>query len=185
MKPRIILGVAAATVFALVGCAKPAAGPTSQDQPPSATPPPSVTATPTPTPVGEEQIGGTAVILEDGRHPVHLESVDANQRKITFDLVIFLTGQKAEEEWAKEHPGEEGPPNDYMIVNNNPKLRTLPLTAGAKIQVIDMNSTDVTKPVDASLNKLRDLVTSQRGAGLYWITVRDEKVTRVEGQYLP
>jgi hypothetical protein len=185
MRSRIWIVVAAATVSALVGCSKPAAGPTSQGQPPSPTAPALATATPTPTPVGEEQIGGTAVILEDGRHPVHLESVDASQRKITFDLVIFLTGQKAAEEWAKEHPGEGGPPNDYMIVNNNPKLRTLPLTASAKIQVIDMNSADVTKPVDASLNKLRDLVTSQSGAGLFWLTVRDEKITRVEEQYLP
>jgi hypothetical protein len=185
MRLRIWIAVAAATASALVGCAKPASDPTSVGQSPSATSQPSATATPTPTPVGEEQIGGTAAILEDGRHPVYLKAIDMKRRTVTFDLVIFLTGPKAEEEWAKEHPGEGGPPNDYMIVNNNPKLRTLPLITGAKIQVIDMESTDVTKPVDASLTELRDLVASPRTSGLYWITVRDEKITRVEGQYLP
>ena len=185
MRPRTFLGVAAAAVFALVGCAKPATAPTGQGQPPSATSQPSATPMPTPTPVGEEQIGGGAAILEDGRHPVYVKAVDTKRRTITFDLMIFLTGEKAKEEWAKEHPGDPGPPNDYLIINNNPKLRTLPLTADAKIQVIDMNSTDVTKPVDASLTELRDRVASGSSPDMYWLIVRDEKITRVEGQYLP
>jgi hypothetical protein len=34
-------------------------------------------------------------VLENGRHPVYLKTVDPDRRTITFDLVQFLTGDAA------------------------------------------------------------------------------------------
>jgi hypothetical protein len=184
---RIFLVVATAVAAGLVGCSKPAAGPGAQEQPPTPTSPPAST-TPSATPVGEEQIGGAAAILADGRHPVFITSIDPGKRTVRFDLLIFLTGERAKEEWAKAHPGEEGPMNDYMIVNNNPKLRTLPVTAEVRVQIIDPEHYDPTTLLEVDLAKLRAEVVKRGGgaqAGPFWITVRAEKITRIEEQFIP
>jgi hypothetical protein len=182
MTPRISLVVAAALAATLVGCSKPAAGPAAQNQPSSPTS--AAPTTPPATPVGEEQIGGVATILADGRHPVYITSIDVGRRAMRFDLVIFLTGEKAKQEWAKTHPGEEGPMNDYMIVNNNPKLRTLPVTADARILIIDPQHYDPTTMLEVDLAKLRDELAKFVGP-LFWITVRAGKITRVDQQFIP
>jgi hypothetical protein len=183
----ITLAAVAATVTALVACSKPAAEPTSQGQSSPATSGPPATSTPPATPVGEEQIGGAAV-LADGRHPIFITTVDVGRKSIKFDLVVFLTGQKAKEEWAKAHPGEEGPPNDYMIVNNNPRLRTLPVADEVRILIIDPDNFQPDSMLEVSLSQLRDRVTTRGGGqadGPYWITVRAGKITRVEEQFVP
>jgi hypothetical protein len=55
---------------------------------------------------------------------------------LTFDLAEFLTGEAAAQA-AAEHGDESPPPNDYYIVNDNPKLRTMPIAPDATIQAID------------------------------------------------
>jgi hypothetical protein len=184
MTRRISLVVAAALAATLVGCSKPAAGP-AQGQPPTSAP---AATTPPATPAGEEQIGGAAAILADGRHPVFITSIDVAKRTMRFDLLIFLTGEQAKQEWAKAHPGEEGPMNDYMIVNNNPKLRTLPVATDVRIQIIDPEHYDPTTLLEVDLAKLRAEVVKRGGggsAGPFWITVRAGKITRVEQQFIP
>jgi hypothetical protein len=188
IRGRVCLVVAAALAATLVGCSKPAAEPGTQGQPPAPTSAPPAPTTPPATPIGEEQIGSAEAILADGRHPVFITSIDVGKRTMRFDLLIFLTGEKAKEEWAKTHPGEEGPMNDYMIVNNNPKLRTLPVIADARIQIIDPEHYDPTTLLEVDLAKLRAEVEKLGGgasAGPFWITVRADKITRVEEQFIP
>jgi hypothetical protein len=182
MRRRIWLLAAAALVAGLFGCSKPAGGPADQ-QPPAPTSAPATTPAAT-TPAGEEQIGGAEVILADGRHPVLLTKIDTGKRTITFDLTIFLTGDKAKQEWAKQHPGEEGPPNDYMLINNNAKLRTLPVVDEARLLIIDPEHYDPSTMIEVELADLKQ-VTSSTGGGLFWITVKAQKITRVEQQFLP
>jgi hypothetical protein len=63
-----------------------------------------------------------------------LQAVDADRRKVTFDLIQYLTGDAATRAAAED--GEESPPpNDYYIRNVNPRLRTLPVRADASITV--------------------------------------------------
>jgi hypothetical protein len=184
---RLPLVLVAALAVTLVGCSKPASGPAAE-QPPTPTSAAPAPTTPPATPTGEEQIGGATVVLADGRHPVFITSVDAGKRTMRFDLVVFLTGEKAKEEWAKRHPGEEGPMNDYMIVNDNPRLRTLPVAADARIQIIDPENYDPTTLLEVDLTKLRDEVKKFGGggnAGPFWITVKAERITRVEQQFIP
>ena len=78
-----------------------------------------------------------APVLPDGRSPVYLTGVNATKNTVSFDLIEFLTGDAAKAEWKKEHPDEpNGPDNDYMIINKNKKLRTLPVAADAKCVVL-------------------------------------------------
>jgi hypothetical protein len=186
MTRRICLVVVTALAATVVGCSKPAPDTGAQDQPPSPTSAPPAPTTPPGTPVGEEQTGGASAVLADGRHPVFISGIDAGKRTMRFDLVIFLTGEKANAEWAKTHPGEEGPMNDYMIVNNNPKLRTLPVGAEVRILILDPETYDPNKMLEVDLARLRAELAKFTDTGPpFWITVSAGKITRIEQQFLP
>jgi len=125
-------------------------------------------------------------VLADGRHPVFLKTVDPNRRRITFDLIQFYTGQAAVKAAAEDHQ-ESPPPNDYYIRNVNPKLRTLPVRAGAPItvNVLAAESTgSTTKDVSVTLAKLATWFP-RTDTPTFWITVRHGQVTKIAEQFLP
>ncbi|MFF5294272.1 hypothetical protein [Paractinoplanes globisporus] len=133
-------------------------------------------------------------VLADGRSPVYLTGLNAKGNTVTFDLIEFLTGDAAKAEWQKEHPEQpDGPDDDYLIVNNNKKLRTLPVAAGAKCVVLaTLGGTD-TKTIafadlPAFLKKQNKDLTVPKGeiAVLpFWLTVKGGAVTKLEEQFLP
>jgi hypothetical protein len=123
-------------------------------------------------------------LLDDGRHAVRITTVDTEGRTVTVDVIQFLTGDAAIK--AASAAGQESPPpNDYFIVNDNPKLRTLPVAAGAPVTVnalLAMETGSATKNVSISFGKLAQL---QNQNALFWITVRDGRVTAIAEQYIP
>ena len=142
------------------------------------------TAAPTPTTAAPATT--EPAVLADGRHPVYLKTVDASGRTITFDLIQFFTGDAATKAAAED--GEESPPpNDYYIRNVNPRLRTLPVQAGAPITVNVLAAQETgssTKNVPVDLEKLASYFPNS-GTPPFWITVAQGQVTRMEQQYLP
>jgi len=186
--------VAGVAVLALAGCgdADPAAGPATSatssvagDATEGAGAPPASAAVPSPS---------ATVVLADGRSPVYLTGLDAAGKTVTFDLIEFLTGEKAKAEWKKLHPEyPDGPDNDYMIVNNNKKLRTLPVAAGATCVVLaSLGGTETTTVGFAALpafleeqNKDLTLTEPQIAVLPFWLTVKGGKVVKFEEQFLP
>jgi hypothetical protein len=126
------------------------------------------------------------VVLEGGRHPVYLKTVDPERRTITFDLVQFFTGTAAAKAAAED--GEESPPpNDYYIRNVNSRLRTLPVAAHAPITANTLtaqSSGSATKNVPLTLDELAGYFPAS-DADPFWITVDGGQVTRIAQQYLP
>lgn len=175
--------------LALGGCSEPAArdnaaAPSGSTAAAGAGDAPATTAaTATPAPV-----------LPDGRSPVYLTGLDKVKNTVTFDLIEFLTGEAAKAEWKKQHPEQpDGPDNDYMIINNNTKLRTLPVGAGAKCVVLaTLGGTD-TKTITfaalpAFLEKQHDgieLDAPQIAVLPFWLTVQNGSVVKFEEQFLP
>jgi hypothetical protein len=71
---------------------------------------------------------------------------------ITFDRATLLTG-KAANDYAKAHKMESPVPNDYLIVNENPKTRDLVL--GPKVAVTGTTvMANSSQPVPVSLSTL-------------------------------
>ncbi len=132
-------------------------------------------------PTGNESLG-EAPVLADGRHPVLPTKVDVAGRKVTFDLIVFLTGQAAKDEWLKQNPQDpSGPPNDYMVVNNNPLLRTLPVSPNVIVKAVKDPTTDPVAIPFADLPAHAD----PPGARIFWITVAKGQITLLEEQFVP
>jgi hypothetical protein len=109
--------------------------------------------------------------------------------RMTFDLAEFLTGDAAAES-AAEHGDESPPPNDYYIVNDNPRLRTLSIAGGAELRIVDWADC-CDSFVVGDLGLLADALVHPDPTGAYrpsspfWITVEGGAIVTIEEQYLP
>jgi hypothetical protein len=157
----------------------PRATPTQPSEPsesfePSETPEPSATGSP---------------ILEDGRHFVFVEN--ASRRgdgsiRIRFDLAYFYRGARAEQEAAER--GDEVV-SGYYIVNDNTRLRTLPVADDVEVEYIPADSCCELQPgnIDAWLEAVLETnPTDYAGTNVqWWFTVEGGEITMIEQQYLP
>jgi hypothetical protein len=172
----------AALAAGLAACGSgdpPSDGPTTQPDAGTAAP-----AQPTGTEApATGQPAGEAAQLENGRHPVILERVDVAGRTVTFDLVQWFTGDAATKAAAED--GEESPPpNDYYIRNVNPRLRTMPLAADARLTLTRQT---LGQGGNATAGVEVDLAGLAAGGRehLFWATAQNGRILRLEEQYLP
>jgi hypothetical protein len=145
------------------------------------------TATPTTTPT-------TAVVtvLADGRHPVYLTGLDVAERTVEFDLIQYLTGDEADAAFHDDSPGQSGgAPNDFYIVNDNPRLRTLPIARDVSVAVLGPPVSSTSAHVialEAFPDYLAgDLVPADDRLWYnpFWLTVRAGEVVAIEEQFTP
>ncbi len=189
-RPLVIAGVILIAILAFTGgvllansggneAATPrpsATGHVSSSTSPHASP--SVSATP-----------GSAPALDDGRYFVFVKKLHGTppNASMTFDLAYFLTGEAANQA-AAEHGVQTPVPNDYYIVNDNPRLRTLPLSPTVDTQAIDWtNCCELTSvPYTDWAAAVRDSTDALHGAESgYWITVQQGRIAMLEEQYTP
>lgn len=177
MKVTGRLVVIAAAAGLLAGCATQSSPPPAGQVPGAAT-----TSTPAATvPTGTQVLEDAPAILADGRHPVYLKTIDVAGSKITFDLIVFLTGAEAEAQWIKDHNGQTPEAlNGYYIINNNTKLRTLPVSAGVVVTTVEG---DPGNPKTLAFKDLPSFPAVSQTP--FWITVVKGEITLVEQQFIP
>lgn len=128
-------------------------------------------------------------VLADGRHAAYLTSLNVGKKTLSFDKIDFLTGDAAKKAYLKANPGEtDGPPNDYMIVNDNPLVRTLPITDAATITIVDMTGSVTSKKT--TLAALPAYFAADKGGKYlwhdpFWLTVKNGQIRKMEEQFLP
>lgn len=180
----LLAGSMSIALFSPVACA---GGSSTSEQPPSApaTPSPSPAATPAAGPTRSPVV--EVIDLADGRHPAYVVELSVAEREITVDVIQFLTGQEAVEAYQADNPADpEGPPNDYYILNENPMLRTGPLTADAQVRLVKLEQDADADLDDATLEELDEFLDSEGSPTVpFWITVSSGEITRVEEQYIP
>ena len=159
----------AASPSPLPASPSPSIEPTASDQVT-----PTASAPPTPVPV-----------LVDGRHFVFTRSAKASPASMRVDLAEFLTDEAAQD--AAEEHGDEAV-NGYYIVNDNPRLRTLPVADDVRVRYISMSA--CCDLVPGTWDQFVEAVNATAQTDLdasapWWITVRDEQILRIEQQYLP
>lgn len=130
-------------------------------------------------------------VLEDGRHPVYLTALDTTAQTVEFDLIQFLTGDEAVVAWDAAHPDEPGgPPNDYFVVNENARLRTLPLAGDVTVTVPSFEGGLHAQPIPFADLPARLADNPMPGEGRlwpnpFWLTVEEGTVTAMDEQYIP
>ncbi len=138
----VILGAALSLLIAFGGGYLLAQGGNEGDAAISATPSrtsapsPSQDESPDPSPSGTASPSQSAAppILEDGRHFVFLNAAkESGPRSLTFDLAEFYTDEEAVQ--VAQDRGDEAV-NGYYIVNDNPRLRTMPVAASVVVRYI-------------------------------------------------
>ncbi len=139
------------------------------------------------------ETGPPAAELEDGEHFGFVEEVDPAGGTLVLDLAYFLTGEAANEA-AAEHGDEVPVPNDYYIVNDNPRLRTLVLADDLELALLDWNrccdevfegDLEVFARAIQEGTVESDGFMYQGSLSPYWLTVRNGEVVHIEEQYLP
>lgn len=106
-----------------------------------------------------------------------------------IDYVLWLTGPEANAA-ATAHGDESPPPNDYYVVNDNPKIREFPIKPGIPVTVV--TNADGTSDAEGHTITLDEWVAALSGpsahafkATIYWTTITDGTVTAIEAQYVP
>lgn len=159
---------------------------------PAAGPSPATTTATTPATDATPTPGPSEPVLADGRHPVYVTAVDMAQRRLTFDLIQFLTGGTAHDAYVKDHPDDpEGPPNDYYIVDDNPRLRTLPVEPGLEVIVYWLGSGGASTE-RIGFDELMDYFATNPAPedgrlwfAPFWLTVQDGVVVAMDEQFIP
>lgn len=146
----VALAVAALLAQGCTATPTPAASPSVPSASPSALPTPS--GMPSPAASGTPASPSTTTDLQ-GANEGFVTSFDEATGSLTVDVVYFLTGQSAIS-YAVEHQAYwdrltcDGRTytggvttrcaldNDYIIVNENPRLRVLPVASGAAIKLV-------------------------------------------------
>lgn len=169
---------AAVAVAALAGCSGSPSGsgeestltPGTASATASATTTAGASASPSVT-VGDE--GGSGD-LADGTYYAYLEGVDVQAGTVDIDVADLYFGDEA-----VERNGGEAPANDYLVVNDDTTVRTLPMAADADITVAGADAGDVPNTIDVLATDAIDMTA-------YWIvTVDAGTVTVFEGVYAP
>jgi hypothetical protein len=163
---------------------------------PPASPTPSATPTQPLEPSESPELSETPVpsvsgspVLEDGRHFVYVENASRRGNgsiRVRFDLAYFYRGPRAEQEAAER--GDEVV-SGYYIVNDNPRLRTVPVAEDVEVEYIPASLCCELRPgsIDAWLEAvLQTNPTDYAGRNApWWFTVEDGEITRIAQQYLP
>lgn len=133
-----------------------------------------------------------APVLANGRHCVWLTGLHRGARTLTFDVIQWLTGEEVDEAFHREHP--EAPdahaPNGFYVVNQNPRLRTLPVEHDATVSLLvpAHGAVHQTIPFAALPRYLsHDLDPNDRKLWYnpFWLTVRNDRIVAVVEQYTP
>ena len=154
----------------------------------SRTPDPTEEPTTTPSASPSESVTPSASasaspVLEQGRHFVYLKDGSSQDPwSLTFDLAYFYEDQEAIDECGPDVP------NGYCIVNDNAKLRTLPVTESVTVRYIPTGSCCALKsgsfpPLAEAVNGTAQ--TDYDPDAPYWITVQGGQVIRISQQFLP
>ncbi len=171
------------------GETQPSPAPTAASSPGSPSPSPEPSESPSeeasesvsPAPSGE--------ILPDGRSFVYAKEVAQGTAgpELTFDLAEFLTDEAAQE--AADARGDEVT-NGYYIVNDNPRLRTMPIAPDAAVRYVpegtccNLKAGNLEAWSEAVNGTAQTDYPPMRYTG-WWITVLDGEIVRIAEQWVP
>jgi len=175
-------GVVTETTASVVTTAPPTAT-TANATTTLATTPTTADAAPTTTqpdgPSGSGCTPGDTVTLPEGEW--YGVVVSASPSGIEFDLACWSTGQAAVAAAAED--GAEPPPNDYYVRNDNPQIRSLPVSSESDVVWYPTGD-----PASEAVVPFTDWLDGATARGYFfgvWLDVIDGEVFRMREQWVP
>lgn len=107
--------------------------------------------------------------------------------RLLADYAQMLTGVEAAAA-ATAHGDESPPPNDYYIVNDNPRLRRLDVDPDAEVRLTTKEDGTVEPGGYAvTLERFAEIFQSTQAVrdAPFWLTITGDVVTAIKQQYLP
>jgi len=165
----------------------------ASSSPSTTTPPSSAADSPSRSPEPSSSPEPSGDELPDGKYFVRLTDLQGGQggpHLIRYDLAYYYTGDEANRIAASR--GDETPvPNDVYVVNDNPKLRVVPLADRFTVQYLPEGS-GLTDTVPASqdqflvwLGETQQTDFPPKDSTYWWITINGGEVTTIDQQYQP
>ncbi|HJW61528.1 MAG TPA: hypothetical protein VJ931_17990, partial [Actinomycetota bacterium] len=148
-----------------------------QDQGATADPPATPGSNPDPGAAGTA--GAAAPVLEDGDHPAYITKVDGANDRIVVDVIQVFTDDEAVK--AAIADGEPPAKAKYLtgwVRNENPRLRTLPLAADLKVDLLG-TCEESGSDREAVLTRLADNA-KRKGNYYFMLTVSDGTVQQIQ-----
>lgn len=155
---------------------------------------------PTSPPPGDEEgcapgVGSSPARFDPsgGLYATFLTGIDAAGRSVTFDVVQWLSGDAADEAYAKETGDDSGAPNDFFVVNASPEVRTAAIAPGARVRLVRLQE-DGTATSDAgTVEELPSYLEGYRPSppdgrlsyNPFWLRLEGGAVTSICEQYVP
>jgi hypothetical protein len=113
-------------------------------------------------------VAGQPVVLEDGRHDAFVRKVDTGRGTIVLDVVqVFHDEEAVKAAIADGKPRADAQYLQAYVRNQNPRLRTLPLASGVRVNLL--GGCEEPKPDQQAL--LAKLASNARLGGAYYYTV--------------
>jgi hypothetical protein len=120
-------------------------------------------------------------VLADGRYDTYIRTVDTDHNRLVVDLVQVFSGQAAvDAAIADGTPRERAQYLDVWVRNQNPRLRTLPLTHDVRLDLRGSCEEPRSQQFARLAANARLLLSDSRHAYYYTLTVQDGAVQRVQ-----
>jgi hypothetical protein len=133
----------------------------------------------------------SGAVVTDGKYFVQTRSVEGGEDGplvLSYDLAYFYTGDQATQ--IAQQRGDPPPESGYYIVNDNPRLRSVPVADDAEVRYIP--ETRCCDPVPGNLDAWALSVNGTAQTDYpnpditwWWIAVSSGEITSIEQQYLP
>ena len=120
-----------------------------------------------------------------GTYAAHITDFPTPQSPLTFDVVQWLSGERAREAFEQETGDPNGPPNDYYLGNKSPETRSAPVAADARVLITYFAQGEGLTPKSAEVDELPAYVNSAGPETVYWLTFGSGEITEVCEQWRP
>ncbi len=118
-----------------------------------------------------------------GVYATLLTSVDTAGRTVGFDIVQWLVGEEAVAAYEVETGDPGGPPNDYMVVNENEQVREAPVAEDVLVRLVRLSEDSDADLDDAAFEELETYAATT--PSIYWLTIDAGTVVAVCEQFVP
>lgn len=123
---------------------------------------------------------------DQGIYAATITSVDPDSRSLSFDVVQWLSGQDAIDDYHDEYPDDpDGPPNDFRVRNDNPTIRTAPVADDARIRLVQLSVDQSADVSNGTLDELPDYLVEGFSSTTWWLTFDSGSIVEICEQYVP